>query len=350
MRKIITKKLSSDELSAICEQTAILLSSGITVYDGAYIMYSESSEGYVKDVLKQLSDLVGQNMPFWAALGETKAFPEYMVHMVRTGETTGRLEDVLHLLGDHYAREYRLRNELRGAIMYPLILFASLTGIMAVLAWKILPMFERMFNDLSSDVSEGTLYSMTAGLTGGKVFAVILLVIVLIAIVLGVLYKIPATSKSAFRIFMLAKPVRSISELMATERAVSALSMMMASGVDPGLGLQREAEECEDPAVKKKLEKCYELYSSSSSLDEAIEQSGLVCGMEARLMSVASKTGETDMMLEKLADSYNEKVTGALSKASTVVETTLVVSLSAIVAAILITVMVPLVNLISSIG
>lgn len=350
MQKITTKKLSTDELSAICEQTAILLSSGITIYDGAYIMYTESSDGAVKDVLKQLSDLVGQNMPFWAALGETKAFPEYMVHMVRTGETTGRLEDVLHLLGDHYAREYRLKNELRGAIMYPLILFAALTGIMGVLAWKILPMFERMFNDLSSDVSEGTLASMSAGLISGRVFALVLLAIVVAAVILGVLYKIPSTSHIAHRVFMLAKPVRSISELMATERAVSALSLMMASGVDPGLGLVREAEECEDPNVKKKLEKCLELYNSSCSLDEAIEQSELVCGMESRLLSVASKTGETDMMLEKLADSYNEKVTGALSKASTIVETTLVVSLSAIVAGILISVMVPLVNLISSIG
>lgn len=350
MRKTVVKILEADELSAFCEQTAILLSSGITIYDGAYIMYSESPNGYVKDVLKELSDLISQNMPFWAALSETKVFPDYMVHMVRTGETTGRLEEVLKLLSDHYAREYRLKNEIRGAVLYPLILFTALTAIMGVLAWKILPMFQRMFEELSSDVSESTISSMNTGLVLGRIFAVILCLVVVICAVMYILRLIPSCTGFVNRIILFIRPVKKISELMATERAVSALSMMLASGVDPVLGLQRETDECNDAVVKKKLGKCLELYESNYALDEAISESGLLQGMEARMLNVASKTGETDTMLERLAESYNEKVSGALSKAATILETTLVLSLSAIVAALLLSVMVPLVNLISSIG
>ena len=72
--------------------------------------------------------------------------------------------------------------------------------------------------------------------------------------------------------------------------------------------------------------------------------------MEARLISVASKTGETDVIFTKLSEQYNDKTSQALGRLTTVIETTLVVVLSLMVGAVLLAVMLPLVSMISSVG
>ncbi|MBO7336719.1 MAG: type II secretion system F family protein, partial [Lachnospiraceae bacterium] len=168
------KKFNSDEIAMFCDQIAMLLKGGISVYEGTYMLYSEMEDAKTKEVLRQIDLQVKENIPLYKALTATGAFPEYMVHMVEVGEKTGRLEDVMKSLAEYYERDSRVKAGLRSAIAYPMILFAVMAAIMVVLVWKILPMFERMFTELSSDVAASTENVLTAGLTAGRIIAVII--------------------------------------------------------------------------------------------------------------------------------------------------------------------------------
>ncbi|MBR5968485.1 MAG: type II secretion system F family protein, partial [Lachnospiraceae bacterium] len=145
-------------------------------------------------------------------------------------------------------------------------------------------------------------------------------------------------------------PIRNIMILMATGKFISSIALMMASGMDIREGLEREIENCDNEIVKHRIEKCLDLYTHSTPFDEAIRQSGLIVGMEARLISVAAKTGGTDEIFTKLSEQYNDKTSAALGRLTTVIETTLVVVLSLMVGAVLLAVMLPLVSMISSVG
>ena len=119
---------------------------------------------------------------------------------------------------------------------------------------------------------------------------------------------------------------------------------------DKVLSLESEYENCENETVKARIAKCIELYKGGTHLDEALRNSGLIVGMESRLVSVALKTGGTDVIFMKLSEQYNERTTASLGKMTTIIETTLVIVLSVMVGAVLLAVMMPLVSMISSIG
>ncbi|MBO7634758.1 MAG: type II secretion system F family protein, partial [Lachnospiraceae bacterium] len=113
------KKFNSDEIAMFCDQIAMLLKGGISVYEGTYMLYSEMEDAKTKEVLRQIDLQVKENIPLYKALTATGAFPEYMVHMVEVGEKTGRLEDVMKSLAEYYERDSRVKAGLRSAIAYP---------------------------------------------------------------------------------------------------------------------------------------------------------------------------------------------------------------------------------------
>ncbi len=348
--KHIKKKFNSDEIAMFCDQIAMLLNGGISVYEGTYMLYSEMEDSKTKEILREIDEQVKENIPLYKALDSTGAFPEYMIHMVQVGEKTGRLEEVMKSLAEYYEREGRVKAGLRSAVAYPMILFAVMACIMVVLVWKILPMFERMFNELSSDVATSTENVLSAGLAAGRIIAVV--ICALFAVVLLVV--LWSRTKTGSRVLAKAAngfgPIRKIMILMATGKFVSSLALMMASGTDIREGLERELENCDNEIVRKRIKNCLELYTDGAPFDEAIRKSGLIVGMEARLISVASKTGETDVIFTKLSEQYNDKTSAALGRLTTVIETTLVVVLSLMVGAVLLAVMLPLVSMISSVG
>lgn len=344
------KVFSSDEIAMFCDQIAMLLNGGISIYEGTFMLYSDMEDAATKQVLRHVDEQVQKNIPLYKALKSTGAFPDYMIHMVRVGEKTGRLETVMKSLAEFYERDSRVKAGIRSAVAYPMILFSVMACIMVVLVWKILPMFERMFDELSSDVAEATENVLTAGLAAGRVIAIIICGLFLIALVVVLL------SKTRFGAKVLKKaangfgPVRKIMELMATGKFVSSMALMMSSGMDISESLAREAENCENEKVRERIRKCGQMYSEGQPFDEAVRCSGLITGMEARLISVAAKTGETDVVFTKLSEQYNDRTSAALGKLTTIIETILVVVLSVMVGAVLLAVMMPLVSMISSIG
>ena len=346
----LRKVFNSDEVSAFCSQFAMLLHGGISLSEGTYMLYSDMEDAKTKAVLKILDEQVGRGIPFSKSLAATHAFPDYMIHMVEVGEKTGRLEYVMRSLGEYYERDSRIKSGIRSAVAYPMVLFGVMACIMIVLVWKILPMFEKMFDELSSDVSLATENVLTAGLAAGKVIAAVILILFVLVILVIIYGRTKAGSKLLTKLGGMIGPTRKLQILMSTGKFISSMSLMMASGMDISSALDSEYENCENDTVKARIDKCRELYSKGSYIDEALRDSGLIVGMDSRLVSVAVKTGETDVVFTKLSEQYNEKTTAALGKMTTIIETTLVIVLSLMVGAVLLAVMMPLVSMISSIG
>lgn len=344
------KKFNSDEVAMFCDQIAMLMNGGIPLYEGTYILYSEMEDPQTREVLKKIDDEVHNNVPLYIALENTGAFPEYMVHMVCVGERTGRIEDVMRSLAEYYERDSRVKAGIKNAIAYPVLLFSVMAVIFVALAWKILPMFERMFEELSTEVADSTENALAVGLTAGRGIAIALCVILAVAFVLIIWSKTKTGHKVLAKFFESFGVTKKLSILMATGKFVSAISLMLSSGMDISEGLEREAQSCDNDIVRGRIVKALELSQANLPFDEAIRQSELIVGMESRLISVAAKTGETDKIFAKLSNQYNERISEALGKFTTVIETLLVVILSLMIGAVLLTVMIPLVSIISSIG
>lgn len=344
------QKFSSEEIAAFCEQIAIILNGGIPLYEGIYILYEEIEDKNVKEVIKKIDESLKDNQSFHQALKDCGVFPSYMVNMVRIGELTGKLESVMYSLASYYDRESVMKANVRNVITYPIMMFAMMAVVLLVLVFRILPLFERVFLELSVEAANSSNAMMSVGVFAGKVVAVAALSIFAIVIFLVLWYRTKSGKKILQNIgdnFFLTKK---LSEMMAIGKFISAMALMTMTGIERKEALEMSSEIISHKKVKKKVEKCTELVAENVEFEEVLKKTKLITGMQGRMISIGARTGVLDVVLQELSKRYDEDIEIRLSGLCTKIETILVVSLSCVVGAILISIMLPLVSIISSIG
>ncbi len=345
-----TKKFTSDELSVFCDQIAMMMNGGIPLFEAIHIMNNEMEDAQTKAVLDKVDEKLSENAMFCEALEASGAFPDYMIHMVRVGETTGKTEEVMRGLSEYYEREHSVFTSIRSAIAYPLVLFGIMAVILIVLVWKILPIFEKMFDELSTDVSDATKASLAFGMTAGRVIAIVTIVLLALIFAIFVFYKTKTGEKVIKGWLTNFSFTGKIANRMSVGRFISSMSLMLAGGMNITEALDLSMNSASNNEVREKIQKCKELYEANEPFDVALKDAGLVKGMEARMITVGEKSGATDEVFAKLAKQYNNEITEKLTKVSSTVETVMVVVLALLVGAVLLSVMIPLVGMISSIA
>lgn len=341
-------KFSSEEIAGFCEQIAMLVNGGISLYDGVDMLAQEMEDKATKAVLEQLDNTLRDNKTFYEALKETNAFPEYMLKMVNIGEKTGKLDVVMKALSVYYKRESAMQQNVRNVIAYPMMMFAMMAVILAILIWKILPMFQTVMNELDVEAAASSTNMMDVGMTIGKVVAVAGIAAFVIVSVLVIWYGTKTGKNKINHFFQNFILTRKISNSMATGKFVSAMALMTATGFDNLEALNMAEEVVENKKLQKKVKASADLIAENKTLEEAVRETALLTGMEGRMISVAAKTGVTDQVFEKLAEKYDDKVEENMGSLCAKIETGLVVTLSFVVGATLISVMLPLVSIISS--
>jgi Type II secretory pathway, component PulF len=348
--KKVTKMFSSEEVAAFCQQIAIMLNGGIPLYEASYILCNEIEDKQTKEILLRMDRQVKCNMPFYLALEQTGAFPVYMVHMVRIGEMTGKLEEVMKSLSRYYERDSNVKAGIRSVITYPLMLFAMMVVILLILVIKILPMFQTVFYELNADTAVSGKNRMEFGIYAGKCVA--LIAICFFALVIGLLlwYR---TNSGKKRLLGVARSVfltKGMCEKMATAKFVSSMALMISSGIESKEAMEMAKTVVEHPKLNHKIQNSINLISSGAPFGEALKESKIIEGIQGRMIQIGVKTGAADAVFAKISEQYDSEIENMLNSVSSIIETILVVILSVIVGSILISVMLPLVSIISSVG
>ena len=147
------KTLSQAELSAFCEQIAMVIRAGLPIYYGISILRDESPDKETAALLNQIYEPMEGGSTLFDALSMTGVFPSYMLHMIRFGETAGRLEEVLVSLSNYYEREAEIRDSIKHAVTYPLIMTAMMLFVIFVMIAKVVPVFSQVYAELGQDLT-----------------------------------------------------------------------------------------------------------------------------------------------------------------------------------------------------
>lgn len=344
------RKFTTEELEGFCRQIVMILKSGISLDEGIYMLLEEVEDKKTKDVLEKMDEMLKENETLHHAMKETGAFPTYLLSMIHIGEKSGKLEEVLEAMAAYYSRETSMKESIRNVIAYPMIMFAMIAVILLVLVLKILPMFQNVFRNLNVDVASSSNRVMKVGMVTGEVVAIVALVILVVAAGLLFWYRTEGGERVLKKWSYSFFATKKTAHLMSIGKFVSSMSVMISSGMDPEESLNMATEVVDDPKVHRQVEQCYEAVKERNSLAESLKESKLVTGMQGRMIGVAEKSGLTEEVLKDISRQYDNQITGQLGRMCTKLETTLVLSLSLIVGAILISIMLPLISIITAIG
>ena len=342
------RSITSAELSSFCSQVALILSAGLPLYDGMETLAETTRGSEYADLYQSVSKHVNETGSLYQALQQDKRWPTYLVEMTGIGEQTGQLESVMNGLSEYYGREERIRTSVVSAVTYPLVLGVMLVLIIAIMLWKVLPVFQRVLNSMGAEMSASGSALMRLGSTIGWVVLALVAVVVLAVVVGALLMKTSARAKVLALVRRLFPPMRNLSMKLASSRVASVLSMMLHSGFPTNEAFRLLPSVLSDGEAADKVQGIRRDLDNGAAFADAISSSKLFDGLHDRMIRMGVAAGREDQVMAKIAGLYEEQVEDDISRLVAIIEPTLIALLSIVIGAILLSVMLPMAGILSS--
>lgn len=321
-----------------------VLSAGITPEDGLEILRGDSATDSAKEILSGLKASLEEGCSFADTLEKSGEFPPYAADLSRIGEKSGHLDSVSSSLASYYRRTENIREAIRSAVTYPLVMILMMLAVVGILIVRVLPIFNRVYQELGSSLTglpKALLsFSSSSGGILAAAFAVLAALMVLIVILL--------LKNNRFRnnFFLSRKLMMKVAE----SRFADGMALTLSAGLDTDESVEMAGRLVDHPLVRARIEACRKYLNEGMNFAEAVEKAELFPGLTCRMIDIGVKSGTLEAVMDKIAAQYEEETGRSISRLLGILELTLVIVLSCVVGIILLSVMMPLLSIMSEIS
>ena len=350
MKMIAKKPYSSRELSAFCLQISILLHAAIPLDEGLYVMAEDAVLKEEKKLLVQMAEDAELGTPFSKVLENTGVYPLYVIRMAKLGEETGNLDQIMKSLAEYYEKEHFLIKNIKNALTYPVIMIFMLLVVLLVLFTKVMPIFEQVYQQLGAEMSP---VSLAATRLGGVLCGAALVLSAIMAVTAAFLWFLSKRGKKFLigeRLVQWAKRRSSMALAIANRRFTAVLALTLHSGLDLEKGMELAALLTENRDVEEKIRGCARELADGTDYYTAMKNTGLFKGFYVQMIKVGTRSGRLDQVMEEISRGYEEEADTAMEHMVSRFEPTAVAVLAVAVGMVLLSVMLPLVSVLSAIG
>lgn len=349
------KMLSNQELIMFCDHMSMVLKAGLTPAAGIDLMLEDSVSQAGKEILRPIADKCNDGCSFTEALEASGVFPPYALHMIELGNASGKLDEVMDSLVYHYSREESLAQNIKSAVTYPFLIIFMMLAVIVVLVIKVLPIFQQVFVQLGTGLTGFPLTLLQLGntLTAYSVFFIGLLLLFVFGFIF---FMKTAAGRKLFSSFcsgfFLTKGL--FSKICAA-RFASGMAITLSAGLETERSLELVDRLVDNPQMSKKLQECRRLMEGDEttapvSFPKALAAAGIFNNMYSKMIGIGFTTGSVEQVFRKIADNYDNEIEKSMNNTVSVLEPTLVILLSIVVCLILLSVIMPLMGIMSSIG
>lgn len=345
------KKLGSEYISSFCLEMSLLLHAGIGIEDGLYLLVEDETDKSCQSMLRGMADCLAEGEPFSAAIRESGCFPKYVSDMVATGEETGRMEQSFRALSEYYDRQVQLSSQIRSALLYPAILMVLMLVIIVVLLVKVLPIFNQVYTQLGGTMSGAAQVLLRAGNVLGNAMPVLCGILGLAVVAALVLGCSGAVRGALLQVYKRMFGEHGLTRKMGEAKFASAMAMGMMSGLNTEDAFRSAMLFQESvPRTEKRYKKCLEMLDAGEPMADCFKENEILEGKYCRILDLGAKSGTSDTAMEEIARRLDVSLQMEIERKVGRIEPTIVIITSVLVGIILIAVMLPLINIMSSIG
>lgn len=337
------KRVSSSALALFARQTASLVGAGLPLMRVLGILIEQTEDKTLRTALEAVRTDVEAGAAFSVALSKHEhAFPPLLVSLVRVGETGGFLDRSLASVATLYQSDAELRDKVRAATTYPLVVLAvALLAIVAMVTF-VVPVFEGMFASLGGELPLPT--RMLVTLSNNMVWILPLLIVLLVA---GSAWWVAnrdsprvrrITDPLALRLPIVGKLLTKI----AIARFARNLSMMISAGV-PLLGaLETVSRAADNVAIDDALRAVRDSVRAGKSLAVPLAASGIFPPMVSQMVAVGEESGTLAEMLESVAEFYEAEAKSETEQLTSIIEPALIVVLGVLIGGMVVALYLPI--------
>lgn len=339
------------DLSIMCRQFVSMTKAGVTIVEVLQMLHEQTENKKLKEALKQVRISVEKGETLADSFAQhPKVFPGLMVNMARAGEASGSLEIAMERLAKQFERSNKTQALIKKAMIYPVAVLLVAVVVTIVMLVKVIPAYEQMFVEMGTELPFIT--KLYVGMSNGLIhyWYVLLPAVILLVLIIGK-FAHSDTGKHLFGRLALKIPViknmivKSASSLMARTLGTlmgAGVPLIEAVGIVSGL--------MKNVWFKEALADARDEVAIGVPLSKPIETCGMFPPMVHHMMRIGEESGNSEEMLDKLADYYDDEVEVAVQSLLAALEPLLIVVLALVVGGLLVACMAPMLTMYDALG
>lgn len=349
-----SKQIKADDIVMMTRQLSAMIGAGVPLLRALSALEERAESAPLKKSLQEIVTDVESGAPFADALEKhPNNFSDIYVNMVRAGEAAGILDDVLKRLALQQEKSSRIRKKVKSAMTYPMVLVGITVLAFFGLMLFVIPTIGDIIKDLGGPDSElPGLTQVMMSISQALIDLWYIIFPVLIAAVYGAVHyfrKTPKGRRLMNRITLKLPGINTIVTKVAIAHFSRTFSSLMSAGVNVLEALSVTARAVGNVAYEDSLLKAVEEVQNGKQLSDVIDADPLFPSIVSQMLAVGEETGQTDVVLVKVADFYEEEVDAAIDSISSIIEPVMIVFMGGMVGLIAASVMMPIAGMATSI-
>ena len=344
----IRKKARLKDVAVFSRQLATLVNSGLPILRALAILEKQTESTIIRKAVTEVRGEIERGSSLSAAMAKyPKVFNNLYVAMVKSGETGGVLESVLDRLADTLEREVALRQRIKSAMTYPVVVLGFVGLILMAMLIFIVPQFKSIYATLNGKLPLPTLILLKVSqiVTHQAIF----IVIGMIGLVfLGRWYVKTPAGRAAWDTLKLKVPIFGpLFHKTALARFSRVLGVLNRSGVPILYSLEVTAEVVNNTQISKAIMDVQTAVKQGETLSQPLGRHGVFPPMVVQMLAVGEETGAIDTMLDKVASFYDDEVAATVDSLTSLIEPVMIFFVGGAVGLAVIALYLPMFNIIN---
>jgi type IV pilus assembly protein PilC len=347
----LRRGINEKSLAIFTRQFSVMIDAGLPLVQCLQILgEQQENKNFQRIILTVREDVEAGSSLANALKKHPQAFSDLYVNMVAAGEAGGILDTVLQRLSTYIEKAARLKAQVKSALIYPASVIAIAILVVYIILWKVIPVFATLFISLGAELPLPTRIVVAMSRFIGRFWWAIIAAVIAAAYFIRQYYKTDNGKMTIDRMMLRAPILGLVLRKIAVARFCRTLGTLLSAGVPVLEALDITARTSGNAVIEQAILQVRKAVEEGKTIAEPLKASEQFPPMVVQMISVGETTGAMDTMLSKIAEFYEEEVDLAVAGMMKLIEPVMIFFLGVVIGGIVISMYLPMFDLISKIG
>lgn len=347
----LQKRPKLEDLSVMARQLATMVGAGLSLLRALRILAEQTENATLRRVLDEVRLEIEQGGSLSGSFGRhADVFPPLMIHLISAGETGGFLDDALVAVATTFEKEVKLRNTVKSAMAYPMVVVGMALVAVVAMIWFIVPIFEGMFADLGGELPLPT--QMLVTISGNMIWLGPLLIVGSLALAWWW-----SRNKNAPEVrgvldpLLLKLPVfGTLISKIALARFTRNFASLLGAGVPIVLALTVVGEVSGNAVIRDASQRVADAVREGRPVADQLSKEPVFPSMVVQMIAVGEDAGSMETMLGKIADAYDDEIEATTSQMTSIIEPLLIAGVGVLIGGMIVALYMPVFSIFEQIN
>lgn len=339
--KLFKPRVKLSDINFFCKQFAAMIQAGISIAKGLEICSQQCTNKTLKVHLDNIHTSVSEGKTLSEAVEEENIFPDLLVNLIACGEASGNLDEVMDRSVEHFDNQLGIRNKVKKALAYPIIVMCVVVLVVVILMIKVVPAFLGLLRDTNAEIPVPTKIVIAVSDFFVNEWGILLAVTAALALMIMNMKKIDHIRKGLDRLSLKLPVFGGLNKKSLSATFSSTMSMLVESGIPMLQAMEITKKVMGNAVAEEEMNKAIDALKQGSSLLDAISGSTIFPPILLSMVSIGEESGALDEMLVKISVYFKEEVDMAVDSLTMLIEPMMIMIVAVIIGGIMLAIMLP---------